>query len=257
MNSFLLAIVLISLSTSCSLAEDLQTRPLYEGAVLSNLPVKGGGASVVTIDPKKSIFKLLVSGSEGQSSRALLLGDYYRSSKAKIIISGGYMASFSPPTPLGLVKVDGTELSRPHKTWIGTGMVCAAGQQVRIAPFEALVSDKASTDCIQSGPLLVQNGVAHYNDNDDIKIGEKKLVDSVQEQAFICIDGEQKIKLGVSDPIRLDDFTHILVDKLHCQDALRLSGGPTAGLETQFGLAGNGELPLHNVIAVFQKTKGK
>lgn len=247
-------IVLICLSTTSGRAQNLKPRSIYEGAIISYVPIKEGVASVVTIDPKRSTLKVLVAIGGAESPRALFLGDYYRRSKAKVIISGGYMSSFSPPTPLGLVKVDGTEIGRPHKTWIGTGMFCTDGRQVKIGRFDQLKSDKF-TDCIQSGPLLIENGTVRYNGNEDIGSGEQRLVDSVQEQAFICIDQEHKIKLGVSDPIRLDDFSHILLDKLKCQDALRLSGGASAGLQAQSDLVGNDELPLHNVIAVFQKSK--
>jgi uncharacterized protein YigE (DUF2233 family) len=243
-----ISIVLVCLSTASGRAEDLKPRSIYEGAIFSYVPIKEGVASIVTIDPKRSTLKVLVAIGGGESP---LLGDYYRRSKAKVIMSGGYMSSFSPPTPLGLVKVDGTEIGRPHKTWIGTGMFCTDGRQVKIGQFDQLRSDKF-TDCIQSGPLLIENGTVRYG-NEGIGPGEQKLVDSVQEQAFICIDQEHKIKLGVSDPIRLDDFSHILFDKLKCQDALRLSGGASAGLQAQSDLVGNDELPLHNVIAVFQK----
>lgn len=168
----------------------------------------------------------------------------------------GIVLSPETPRPLGLVKVAGKEVSAPHKSWLGRGMFCTDGRQIKIGPFEQLRSDKTFTDCIQSGPILIDKGVVRYGGNSKIEPGEQRLVSSVQERAFICIDGEHKIKIRVSDPILLDEFSHILLDKLKCQDALNLTGQLIAGLQTQSDEIGHDELPLHNVIAVFQKTKG-
>jgi uncharacterized protein YigE (DUF2233 family) len=161
------------------------------------------------------------------------------------------MSSFSPPTPLGLVKVDGAEISSPHKSWLETGMFCTDWRQVKIGPWGQLRNEPFK-DCIQSGPLLIEKGVVRKWD--DVGTGEDKLVSSVQERGFICVDSTNKVKLGVSDPIRLDEFSHFLFDKLNCRDALNLSGHFTAGLLIGSKLRrGSNDAPLPNVIAVFEK----
>jgi uncharacterized protein YigE (DUF2233 family) len=49
----------------------------------------------------------------------------------------------------------------------------------------------------------------------------------------------------------LDDFAEALKDKVHCKDALGLSGGGTTGLYFGQKVNGNDDFPLANMIAVF------
>ncbi len=153
-----LNIVINSLSVSDSYGQDVSTpppcgggrnpisnRPIYKGATYSMIPLPDGQAGCayfVTVDPATSVFRVLASGTAG-SPRALYLGDYIGQQNAKIIVSGGYMSSFSPPKALGLVKVKGTQINPPHTTWLGKGMFCTNGRQVKIGSFDVLKSDSA------------------------------------------------------------------------------------------------------------------
>jgi uncharacterized protein YigE (DUF2233 family) len=255
-----LLIPLITLIASDGSAEESQVQSSMKDVSTSNFQIsKVGPASFATIDPATSVFKVFAAGDGGPGSpRTLFLGDYIgRAPGPNLVISGGYMSSFSPPRPLGLVKVDGKQIGSPHTSWLGTGMFCTDGRQVKIAPFGQLSSNNTFTDCIQSGPLLISDGIVRYDNDKEIGAGEEKLVSSVQEQAFICIDSNYKVKLGVSDPIRLDEFSRFLSTKLNCQDALRLTGQRTAGLQTRSKLFGYDEFPLYSVIAVLPKEKSK
>ncbi|MCI0565263.1 MAG: phosphodiester glycosidase family protein [Nitrososphaera sp.] len=236
-------------------------KPIYKGVIYSRIPLPeryDGCAYFVTVNPATSVFRVLASGAgRTGSSRARYLGDYIGEQNAKIVVSGGYMSSFSPPKALGLVKVNGQLISSPHTTWLGAGMVCTDGGMPKIAKYDELKSTSL-TDCLQSGPLLIDGGDVRYLKPDlDIDPGEKKLVNSEQNQAFICVAENKDIKLGVSDKIRLDDFSKFLKEKneLKCHDALRLTGHFTAGLQIGRDLYGNDEYPLPSVIAVAPKAK--
>jgi uncharacterized protein YigE (DUF2233 family) len=235
----------------------ISKRPIYEGATYSKIPLPDeydGCAYFVTINPTTSIFRVLASGAEKHGSpRALYLGDYIGKENAVIAVSGGYMSSFSPPKALGLVKVNGRQISAPHTTWLGKGMVCTDGRLPKIANYDELKATSLS-DCLQSGPLLIDGGKVRYPSS-DIDVGEEKLVKSEQNQAFICVDTNHEIKLGVSDPIKLDAFSDFLKEKLNCKDALRLTGHFTAGLQIGRDLHGSDEYPLPTVIAVAPKAK--
>ncbi len=241
------------------LAKKSITKPIskFKGATYSMMPLQNGQegcAYFVTINPSTSVFRVLASGpGRTASSRARYLGDYIGEQNARIVVSGGYMSSFSPPKALGLVKVGGRQISSPHTTWLGAGMVCTDGRQVRISKYDERKSSSLP-DCLQSGPLLVVGGKVEYPKS-DIDHGEKKLVNSKQNQAFICIDKEKNIKLGISDQITLDKFSTFLEDGLHCLDALRLTGHFTAGLQIDRDLYGNDKYPLPSVIAVAPKGK--
>jgi uncharacterized protein YigE (DUF2233 family) len=255
-----LFVLLIFLIAFDGLAEESHLRSSIKVESNSNsLILKVGPVSFATIDPASSVFKVYSAGDGGPGSpRTLFLGDYIeRASGANVVISGGYMASFSPPRPLGFIKVDGKQIGSPHTSWLGTGMFCTDGQHVKIGPFEELKSDKNFPDCIQSGPLLINDGLVRYDSGEKVSAGEEKLVSSVQEQAFICIDSNNKVILGVSEPIRLDEFSQLLSSKLNCQNALRLTGQRTAGLQTRLKLFGYDEFPLYSVIAVLPKEKSK
>jgi uncharacterized protein YigE (DUF2233 family) len=59
--------------------------------------------------------------------------------------------------------------------------------------------------------------------------------------------------MGVSDRLRLDDFTTYLRDKLKCLKAVRLSGSDTAGMVVGKTLYGHNDVPLFSAIAVFAR----
>jgi hypothetical protein len=143
----------------------ISKRPIYEGATYSKIPLPDeydGCAYFVTINPTTSIFRVLASGAEKHGSpRALYLGDYIGKENAVIAVSGGYMSSFSPPKALGLVKVNGRQISAPHTTWLGKGMVCTDGRLPKIANYDELKATSLS-DCLQSGPLLIDGGKVRY-----------------------------------------------------------------------------------------------
>src|SRR4051794_15310316 len=110
---------------------------------------------MVSVVPNSGRVRLLVQEENiaGQSvairdrlPRALFLSEYADQARSLAVLSGGFMASFSPPKPLGAVRVNGRELSAPHRTWVGTGMFCTNGSKFAIGTYEALKTNRQFPD---------------------------------------------------------------------------------------------------------------
>jgi hypothetical protein len=168
-----------------------------------------------------------------------------------VLLSGGYLQSFSPPQALGFVKIAGNQLNPFHRSWLLPGLFCTDGAEWVIEAIADPDTANQYSDCLQAGPFLVQQGRDRYKTMDNVADAEKKLAFSVQEQAFVCLTREEQAILGYSSPMRADRLSALLLDKLGCRDALRLSGHVTAGFWLDGELHGNTEIPLTNAIAVF------
>jgi hypothetical protein len=105
---------------------------------------------------------------------SMTLSDYYFSTGAIAAVSGGFIASFSPPVPLGAIFVDGRQVSLEISTWLGTGMFCDSKNKYYVGLYD---SGKAHlfADCIQAGPLFIQGGNLRY-DSEVNNQGELALV---------------------------------------------------------------------------------
>jgi hypothetical protein len=183
---------------------------------------------------------------------ALFIDDFFIESGAVIALSGGYMSSFSPPIPLGYLRSEGMNFGEKHESWLTAGVFCVNSEKAEIREMKS--ASMIEGDCLQAGPIIVRNGINRYSATAGISIDELRLVNSVQEQAFVCINMADEIILGISEPIGLREFSSILVGDVGCVDALRLSGQNSAGLALTGRVLGSRELPLHNAIGVFPKS---
>ena len=89
-----------------------------------------------------------------------------------------------------------------------------------------------------------------------IPTGARKLLDSVQNQSFVCVGKEGDIIFGLSEPMTLEALLPILVEQtanggLGCKAAIRLSGSITAGLYADGKLVtGSDDVLLPDVLTV-------
>jgi hypothetical protein len=67
-----------------------------------------------------------------RAARGYFLKDYRTLYRAKAVLSGGYIASFSPPMALGLVKSNGVVANEFHKSWLTEGFFCSDVGRVKI-----------------------------------------------------------------------------------------------------------------------------
>ena len=157
------------------------------------------------------------------------LDNYLNLGGAAAVFSGGYLASFAPPTPLGLVKSDGVVTNKPHGTWLVEGVLCAKEGQLVIQTW-SVGAEEDFPDCLQAGPILLLKGKEPNDLPSRSASGYLKLANSVQEQTFLCTLGDQQAVAGVTDRMDLPTLVAFLRDKIGCVDAIRLTGKDTAGL---------------------------
>lgn len=179
------------------------------------------------------------------------LAEFAKDFNASVVISGGYMNSFAPPVPLGLVKSAGVVLNGPHNSWLFNGLICVAQTQVQIEPYSNVDQTIKCRDSLQAGQLLVQNGrkVLVVDDRNN------KLINVSQERAFVCTDAGHRVIMGVTGKMEEMPLADLLLrPPFNCVDAISLSGQATAGILI-LNIGANGQLgstgsPLPNAIIV-------
>ena len=188
-----------------------------------------------------------------RAATGLSLDDYQRLYQARAVASGGYLASFAPPTPLGLLKSNGVLVSRSHQTWLVEGMYCSNAGQALILQWTQDADISNFRDCIQAGPILLHDGKEPNDVPSRQAIGYNKLAMSIQEQTFLCTLTGNRIVLGVTDEVNLPTLVNFLRDKVGCLNAIRFTGAETAGLRVNEQLYGNDRFLFPSALAVIPR----
>ncbi len=187
------------------------------------------------------------------------LNEFIQSANFAAVHSGGYLSSIQPAYPLGYIKVRTVTLNKPHKTWITDGFICTDGKKIVIDAYKNEAQFEPWPDCLQSGPLLVQNNSkATLNNTND-----PKFVNGKHKRSFICLAQDNQVFMGITSEIDLFTLASFLSkpkneNGLGCKDAIALTGGNTAGMlvrTTEHGTprlieSGNLNVLLPNAIAV-------
>jgi hypothetical protein len=220
---------------------------------------RGGSLDIVVVEKGSAKVKV-VSSISSSSARTfgfevgsnMTITDYADNTDALAVVSGGFMSSFRPPSPLGEIVISGRRVSPPHNSWLTTGMLCANERNVYVGEFN---TDKIGLhdDCIQTGPIFIHDDQLRYTQDSSYSSDEMALVRSIQEQAFLCVTSTNTLILGTSSAMGLASLGRLAKDTLHCSTALRLTGYETTGLIYDGKLVGNDKLPLTSVIAIFEK----
>lgn len=196
-----------------------------------------------------------VSGNPERAVRGVYLQEYMTRFGAHAVGSGGYIDSYSPPSSLGLVKSGGVMLGSEHNSWLTEAIFCSDQGKATIALAKSFSASSEFRDCVQAGPLLLQNGKVPSELLSHKSSGYLKLAASVQEQMFICIDSKQQLLLGITDKIDIPTLTATLTKpEVGCSNAIRLTGQDTAGLRTKDNLYGNDDYLFPNAIGVIRRT---
>ncbi len=164
-------------------------------------------------------------GDPERSPRGLLLEDYKRRYNAFAVLAGGYIASFSPPTPIGLVKSDGAVANPPYvntpHNWLQEAFVCTDQARATIAAFKSAADLSAYRDCLQAGPLLLKDGKVALPAQRTANLDA--LYKRISQHSFACLDRTGALLLGVTARM---DFARLLraiaAPPFGCVDALRL-----------------------------------
>lgn len=213
------------------------------------------------IDPRKTRIKItspdtMTIETPGEQYTGLSLKEYFQLGHYKAVYSGGYLSSWSPPLPLGYVKIEGETLNRAHNTYVTDGLFCVRDGEVLITSFNNPDQFKNWDNCLQAGTPLIQDG--------------KVVIDQSREgwyitgqpnvQAFICQFDDGKVLIGMSEEeVSLTDLTEYLAKPeneggLGCVNAIGRAGGRTAGMIVdQNGKShgfGNTDIPLPNALVI-------
>jgi hypothetical protein len=243
----------------CSLAP-ATAEQLTAGVRHESIAVAGGGViDVIVVEDQKARARVISSLSTSNArtygfnvAGSMTISDYYFDANPIAVVSGGFLRRYSPPTPSGMLIINNRQISRETLTWSGKGMFCADDQGYFVGRFD---QDKANSysDCVQSGPLFIEDGNVRYEAESKISEEEINWVNQIVMQAFVCVASDGNLVFGVSTAMGLDFFAKLAKKRLKCVNAIRLTGDDTAGLYYARNLIGNDDLPLTSVIAIFQR----
>jgi hypothetical protein len=185
----------------------------------------------------------------------LSLKEYAKLGNYQIVQSGGYLSEWSPPYPLGYVKIHGKEYNRVHDSWVTKGTFCTDGHAFEIKKFTNYDQFDNWDNCIQTGPMIIDDHkpVVDKSNNAWPITGDR------HRQSFICKNERNEFIMGVAENVKLTSFADFLAtpekDKgLGCVNAVSLTSKGIAGIfintKTQSTEIGNVDVPLPNAIVI-------
>lgn len=181
--------------------------------------------------------------------------EYQKLSKSYVALSGGFMKSFYPPLPLGLVKSNGKILNRPHNTLFFSGLFCSQRGGLTIVPYMGKDATISWDHCLQSGPLLVYGERSAL---DEAKNYPEDFFYKPTNRAFLAVDQQGRVLLAVTGKTTIPALVDLLQRPteqggLECWAALNLSGvdvGIVVDVAGKHLTAGDIEFYPPNVIIV-------
>jgi hypothetical protein len=188
-------------------------------------------------------------------ARGYSLEEYLRRYSALAVMSGGYIDTYSPPTPLGLVKSNGILVQKPHRSWLVEGLFCSDIDRAQILLIENLEDQGRFRDCVQAGPVLLKGGIepdlpSRRNDS------YLKLASRQDEQVFVCINNKDEVLIGISSKMELRRLPQALLQPaLHCVDAIRMTSAVSGGLQVGDTLFGKDDFLFPSAIAIMRRAK--
>jgi hypothetical protein len=196
--------------------------------------------SYLEIDPAKHRLDLTTTIRQGGSSLREFLSD----ETATVAFTGGYLKSFSPPRPTGYLRIDGVDLNGLVRDDPIVNAILCFGREgpgltsVSLFAAKTFRSEDAGEDCVQAGPLLIAEGRVGY---DLTRRDSGNRLSGEFERAFLAINRQGQVLLGVSSAVSLMLLRHVLSAPtteggFDAQAAVILSGATTAGMEVRGGL---------------------
>lgn len=244
--------------------ESVNQRFLFEGAYQKYLTVvikdKATSIDIVDIDTSKIPTGIGISSpdvfQQGNGKYAgLTLNEYADLGNFKIVQSGGFLSSWTPPYPLGYVKIRGKEYNRAHISWLTEGTFCTNGRKFEIGKFESVEKLGPWISCIQSGPLIIKNKQVVLNTNRNTGFVTKES----HRQSFMCKKINGHLLLGIAEDVKLIDLSNWMAQSdeeggLACVDAVLLTSKGISGMLIKSPNGnesiGNTDVPIPNAIIV-------
>lgn len=214
--------------------------------------------TVVRVDP--AVRRLALVAPDSPKSGGHAVQRYLENERAYAALSGGYMKSFYPAIPTGLVQLDSKPMNRPVQSQLMNGLFAVRGARVAILPYDGVAAVSGFADALQAGPLLVQQGRSALPGPqaampDDLRtVIEKRFI-----RSFVAIDANGRVLLGLSGEVTLRELVTVLTrapgeSGFGVRAAVNLSGHTSAGLQYRAGRelrsAGDVKTRLANAIVV-------
>ena len=197
----------------------------------------------------------ILHNEDNKGFTGLSLKEYADIQNFKVVQSGGFLSSWSPPYPLGYVKIRGKEYNRPHKSWLTTGLFCTNGRSFSIEEFKSTQELNIWLSCIQAGPMIIkdQKIVLNTEKHTWFVTGDK------HRQSFICKKRNGHLLMGIAENVALKSLAEIMRKPeneggLDCINAATLMSKGVSGIlvntTTHKGVFGNADVPLPNAIVI-------
>ncbi|MEA2895473.1 MAG: hypothetical protein QOJ84_1088 [Bradyrhizobium sp.] len=226
----------------------------------------------IQIDPHAAQLRLVVP--KDADSGGSTLWDYLRDERASAVFTGGYLGSFSPATPIGLVRYKSKTINnlKPSDPVL-TGLLCFGRQNddsaILIVGLPQASSVEEWNSCLQAGPLIIVDGKIQ----DELESLDERLKPRVTEaseqrktgftegsieRALVLKNERGQIVLAVSSPASLFALRSLVTLKtaeggFGAVSAIFLTGWQTAGLIVDGKpplMAGAASTLLPNAIAL-------
>jgi hypothetical protein len=200
-----------------------------------SVDVDGRAVSLFAVRVSLRTHRLEIGIPEGNQAGDTLVGFQSRY-RPIAVLSGGFLKSFYPPTPLGMVKHGGIALNRGIKGEPLTGVLLATRNRVAILPYADNRCDSTWSECLQAGPLLVDHGTPALPSPETIHLkSTRTLIDEKFTRAFVAVLPDGEVVLGIIGEVSLPALQDFLLRSKHrgglgCTGAINLSGSVSAGL---------------------------
>lgn len=167
--------------------------------------------------------------------------------KAKVVLSGGFLSAYSPPIPAGLVKQNGVLRNRISEDVLLNGLVTSGHGHVEIQRINV---NACLSDCLQAGPLLVHDFQVYQP-----SIYANSQIEGHRRRAFIATLPHDYVVVGIAEDASLKSLAEFLGSSpdrngLGCESAINLSGGASAGLAWDQGSQGSTIFSLANALVI-------
>jgi hypothetical protein len=214
------------------------------------LKINTAKAEIGITSPEILEKKSQLSGYNGYS-----LNEYAKLGNYKVIQSGGFLSSWSPPHPLGYVKIQGKEYNKVHKSWVTQGVFCTDGNSFTIEMYTTPNQFILWRSCIQAGPPIILNKKIILNTNRNTSYITKQK----HRQSFLCKSSDGYLLMGIAEDVALNKLAPYLLKAednggIGCVDAVLLTSkgisgilAKTQNIDLKFG---NTDIPLPNAIVV-------
>lgn len=182
----------------------------YRAYPTTNQAMMPFGVFVLSVDPAKMDVEVFVSSEKSGQT----LGSVVNSDGLLAAISGGYLASISPPLPAGLIKTgNNTIVGIAEKDPVLDTVICLA-PSVEFMASEKFRSSAAAaddrTDCRQIGPSLVDQGRISLDANSLDRTLGSAFSANLYRRAAIAVSGEGRVLLVWTTPVPLDILASVL-----------------------------------------------